>query len=76
MILIKKEKQKLVDKPLLTIRRKEKIMKLLLCIISLVVGVIVGRIIYIVVDETIKRHRFYKEIEDELNKIDDELNEK
>ena len=49
---------------------------LLLCIIGLVVGVIVGRIIYIVIDETIKRHRFYKEIEDELNKIDDELNEK
>ena len=51
-------------------------MKLLLCIIGLVVGVVVGRIIYIVVDETIKRRRFYKEIEDELNKIDDELNEK
>ena len=51
-------------------------MKLLLCIIGLVVGVVVGRIIYIVDDETIKRHRFYKEIEDELNKIDDELNEK
>ena len=51
-------------------------MELLLCIISLVVRVVVGRIIYIVVDETIKRHRFYKEIEDELNKIDDELNEK
>lgn len=51
-------------------------MKLLLCIISLVVGVVIGRIIYIVVDETIKRHRFYKEIEDELNKIEDELNEK
>ena len=51
-------------------------MKLLLCIIGLVVGVVVGRIIYIVVDETIKRHRFYKEIEDKLNKIDDELNEK
>ena len=51
-------------------------MKLLLCIIGLVVGVVVGRIIYIVVDETIKRHRYDKEIEDELNKIDDELNEK
>lgn len=51
-------------------------MKILLCIIGLVVGVVVGRIIYIVVDETIKRHRFYKEIEDELNKIDNELNEK
>ena len=51
-------------------------MELLLCIISLVIGVVAGRIIYIVVDETIKRHRFYKEIEDELNKIDDELNEK
>lgn len=50
-------------------------MKLLLCIIALVVGIVIGRIIYIVVDETIKRHRFYKEIEDELNKIDDELNE-
>ena len=42
-------------------------MKLLLCIIGLVVGVVVGRIIYIVVDASIKRHRFYKEIEDELN---------
>ena len=49
-------------------------MKLLLCIIGLVVGVIIGRIIYIVVDETIKRRRFFKEMEDELNKIDDELN--
>ena len=48
-------------------------MKLLLCIIGLVVGVVVGRIIYIVVDETIKRRRFFKEMEDELNKIDDEL---
>lgn len=51
-------------------------MKLLLCIIGLVVGVVIGRIIYIVVDETIKRHRFYKEIEDELDKIDDELDGK
>lgn len=48
-------------------------MKVLMCIVGFIAGLIVGRVIYIVIDETIKRYRFKKEIENELNKKETEL---
>lgn len=49
-------------------------MKELLGISVFILGIIVGRFIYIMIDEAIKSHRFNKEIKIELDRLEKEDN--